>query len=74
MVIREDISDEQARELIEAELVRLAGGDAQKLWKLRKFQATIDRELKHYTNPIARMNKMVELFWKGVKDFHEVIK
>lgn len=41
--------------------------------KARQLQFRIDRELRGYTNPIARMNKMVELFWEGFNEFNATI-
>lgn len=42
--------------------------------KMEQLQWKIDGELLKYKNPIARMNKMAELFWEGVNKFNEVIK
>jgi hypothetical protein len=67
------VTPEEGRALINQELERLADGDPQRLWRLKKFQASIDRELRPYKDPVARMNKMVELFWTGVKKFHSTI-
>ncbi len=39
---------------------------------LRQLQWTIDGELRKYKDPIAKMNKMAELFWNGVFKFQEV--
>jgi hypothetical protein len=59
---------------IEALIKRLANGDEQKEWRLRKYQASIDRELSGYKDPIARMYRMEKLFWDGVKKFQNTIK
>jgi hypothetical protein len=37
------------------------------------LQLKIDAELSRYKDPVARMNRMVELFWQGVGDFQEVL-
>ena len=37
------------------------------------LQFRIDAELRHYRDPIARMNRMVEIFWEGVRRFQETI-
>jgi hypothetical protein len=42
--------------------------------KARQFQFRIDRELRPYKDPTARMNKMVELFWEGVKEFQHALQ
>ena len=41
--------------------------------RARCQQWRITQDLRHYKDPIARMNKMVELFWLGVKDFQNVL-
>lgn len=73
-MINQNITEQEAKELIEAEIVRLAGGDEQKLWRLRRYQHSISKELCKYQDPIARMNRMVELFWQGVKEFHDALQ
>jgi hypothetical protein len=37
------------------------------------LQLKIDAELARYKDPVARMNRMVELFWEGVGHFQEVL-
>ena len=37
------------------------------------LQFRIDAELRHYKDPIARMNRMVEIFWEGVRRFQETV-
>lgn len=54
---------------IEHEMKRIAGDDQEKLIKLQQFQWSINKELRKIKNPVARMNKMAELFWVGVKKF-----
>lgn len=39
----------------------------------KKFQWQIDTKLQHYKDPIARMNKMVELFWEGFNKFQNAL-
>lgn len=41
--------------------------------KLQRLQFRIDRELRHYKDPIARMNKMCELFWEGFNEFQRTL-
>lgn len=57
---------------IEAEIVRLSAGDKEHEIKLRQFQWNINKELRRYKDPVARMNKMAELFWQGVHKFQKV--
>lgn len=54
---------------IEREIVRVADGDEDRLLSLQQFQWGLNKELRKYKNPVARMNKMAELFWTGVKKF-----
>lgn len=41
--------------------------------RLRQLQWKIDGELRKYKDPIAKMNKMAELFWSGVAEFQQVM-
>lgn len=41
--------------------------------RARQFQWRLDNELRPYRDPIVRMNKMVEIFWTGVREFHQVL-
>lgn len=36
---------------------------------MRQLQWKIDGELRKFKDPVARMNKMIELFWKGFNEF-----
>ena len=40
----------------------------------RQKQWCIESELIKYKNPVMKMNKMIELFWEGVKEFKDVTK
>lgn len=42
--------------------------------RLRAMQSGIDRILARYHDPVARMNKMVELFWNGVRTFDHALR
>lgn len=64
--------EREGRRLIE-ELIESNPNEEQKL-KARRLQFRIDRELRHYKDPISRMNKMVELFWRGTLEFNEVLQ
>jgi hypothetical protein len=37
------------------------------------MQFTLDCELRKYKNPVARMNRMVEIFWDKVYEFNFVL-
>ena len=45
--------------------------DPERKKELIQFQLSIDKELRKYKDPVARMNKMVELFWEGFKEFND---
>ena len=47
--------------------------DPKRRQKLEQMQWRIDAELRKYKDPVARMNRMVELFWEGFKEFQEVM-
>jgi len=47
--------------------------DEDRKLKLQQLQFRIDRELHKYKDPVAKMNKMVELFWEGVNEFNQVL-
>lgn len=66
--------EEQIISIIDAELVRMANGDEERLLKLRQQQWKINGELRRYKDPIARYNKMQELFWVGVNKFKNTLK
>lgn len=40
--------------------------DPERKKRLQQYQWRLDRELSKYKDPIARYNRMVELFWEGV--------
>ena len=41
--------------------------------RARAYQWRIEQELRNYNDPVARMNKMVEMFWTGVQKFQKVL-
>lgn len=42
--------------------------------RARAFNWRIQQELRNLIDPIARMNRMVEMFWAGVKEFQQVLQ
>jgi len=34
----------------------------------------LDKKLNKYKDPVARMNKMVEIFWQGVYKFEDILR
>jgi len=41
--------------------------------KCAGIQFKLDHELSKYHDPIARMNKMIEIFWQGVYQLHNAL-
>lgn len=41
--------------------------------QLMALQCKIDRDLSHYKDPIARMNRMIELFWMQVQLLNDAL-
>lgn len=62
--------EEERRRLIR-ETIETFGYDHQR--KAYGLQFRIDSQLRRYRDPVMRMNKMVEIFWKGVYEFQEVM-
>jgi len=69
-MIHENITEQEARELIESELVRMADGDERKLWRLRKIQNRIDKQLRNIKDPIARMVRMKAILLEFIFDHY----
>ena len=61
----------RCRELIE-DVINSNPPERQK--RLRQYQWKIDQTLSGYKDPIARMNKMIELFWAGVGKFQDALE
>ncbi|NOT12563.1 MAG: DUF3135 domain-containing protein [Methylococcaceae bacterium] len=56
------------RQMIEAYIASIPDEISRK--KCAGTQFRLDHELGKYNDPIARMNKMVEIFWQGVYQLH----
>lgn len=65
-----DSFEEQSRALIRSLISEFPEEHQARAYGL---QLKIDAELSRYKDPVARMNRMVELFWQGVGDFQEVL-
>ncbi|GMQ95383.1 MAG: hypothetical protein BMS9Abin13_496 [Patescibacteria group bacterium] len=63
--------ERQSREKIE-KVIQNAPPHLQK--RLHGIQFQIDTTLAHYKNPIARMNKMVELFWIKAQKLDDALR
>jgi hypothetical protein len=62
--------EEQRRRLIQGMIDDLPEENRARAYGL---QLKIDAELSRYKDPVARMNRMVELFWEGVGQFQQVL-
>ena len=47
--------------------------DEEKRLRLQQLQFRIDGQLRKYKDPIARMNKMCEIFWEGFAEFQQAL-
>jgi len=63
--------DVYRKELVEEAINKLPEDRQQ---KARQNQWKLDNTLRKYKDPVARMNKMIEIFWEGVYEFRDVIK
>lgn len=63
--------EKHSRDLIEAFLASAPESQRARMWGL---QRRIDAELSRYRDPVARMNRMVELFWNHVHYFLEALE
>lgn len=62
--------DRQTRQMIDDYINSLPEERQQ---RARQHQWKIDQTLSHYKDPVARMNKMVEMLWSGVDKFQKVL-
>lgn len=47
--------------------------DSNRRARLIAFQVRLDRTLEKYKNPIAKLEKMQDIFWTGVDKFYDVL-
>ena len=66
-----DLFEVRTRELIED---MISSFPPERQERMRQFQWKIDQTLSRYKDPIARMNKMVEMFWEGVNQFQSALE
>ena len=66
-----ELFEVRCRELIEN---MISSSPPERQERLRRLQWKIDHTLSRYKDPVARMNKMVELFWEGVGRFQDALK
>jgi len=62
---------EEFERITRAEIDRIIeGADPEYRNRLRGLQFTIDTKLSKCKDPVARLNKMIELFWAGLDEFN----
>lgn len=72
--LRQENPDElerEAKKILDDHFASIQNDD-QRL-HLQQLQFRLDGELRHYKDPVARMNKMVEIFWKGFNKFKQTL-
>ncbi len=52
----------------------LASFPKEKQQRMRAIQWRLEQDLCKYKDPIARMNRMVVLFWEGVNKFKDELR
>src|ERR1700722_8067218 len=63
-------AEAKVQEILEEYILTL---EPERQQRARAYNWRLQQELRKFKDPIARMNKMVELFWKGVQKFHTVL-
>ncbi len=63
-------AEEKVKEILEDHISTL---EPERQQRARAFQWRLEHDLRKFKDPIARMNKMVELFWKGVEQFQTAL-
>jgi hypothetical protein len=48
--------------------------DPERKERLERYQWRLDQDLAKYKDPVARYNRMVELFWEGLQNFKEALE
>ncbi len=64
-------AEEKAKQIINEYISTL---EPEKQQRAQAFQWRIEQDLKKFKDPIARLNRMVEMFWKGVKEFQRTLE
>lgn len=65
--------EKRRQEILDKHIIKMCNGCEEKLKRCRAMQWRIDHELSKYKDPIARYNKMVEMFWAQFRDLQEVL-
>lgn len=63
-------AEEVVKQILEEYISTL---DADRQQRARAYNWRVQQELRNFKDPIARMNRMVEMFWKGVQEFQQVL-
>lgn len=64
-------AEEKAKQIIDEYITTL---EPEKQQRAQAFQWRIQQDLKKYKDPTARLNRMVEMFWNGVKEFQRTLE
>lgn len=64
-------AEQKAQEIMEEYIQSL---EPEKRQRAQAYNWRIQQELKKFKDPVARMNRMVEMFWIGVNQFHETLQ
>lgn len=66
-----DAAEEKVKEILEEYIQTL---EPERQQRARAYNWRVQQELRNFNDPIARMNKMVEMFWKGVQEFQQALQ
>jgi len=64
-------AEEKAKQIIDDYISTL---EPEKQARAQAFQWRIEQDLRKFKDPTARMNKMIEMFWRGVREFQKVLQ
>ncbi len=71
LFITDPVAFEQERQRLIEQTIKTAKPENQA--RLRALQWNIDQQLSHYHHPVARLNKMIELFYDGLFRFRDAL-
>lgn len=63
-------AEEKVKEILEEYIQTL---EPERQQRARAFNWKIQQDLRNFKDPVARMNKMVEMFWKGYQTFNTAL-
>ena len=65
--------EKRRQEILDQHIIKMCNGCEEKLNRCRAMQWRIDQELSKYKDPIARYNRMVEMFWVQFRDLQDAL-